>query len=120
MLTDDLAAQQAVEQLGIRPVGSLGIVARGFRLGMVTMEQAEALLWGLYRVSSLFVTAVIVELALENYAKVNLGLCEQGTSAQTRACASQFRMSQSTNGFHARLRWPLHLQIIFGLLMNCF
>lgn len=62
VLTDDLAARQAAERLGIRPVGSLGIVARGFRLGMVTIEQAEALLWGLYRVSSLFVTAVIVEL----------------------------------------------------------
>lgn len=73
VLTDDLAARQAAERLGIRPVGSLGIVARGFRLGMVTMEQAEALLWGLYRVSSLFVTAAIVELALEELRKSQPG-----------------------------------------------
>jgi predicted nucleic acid-binding protein len=65
VLTDDLAARRAAERLGIRAVGSLGIVARGFRLGMVTFAQAETLLWGLYRVSSLFVTAAIVELALD-------------------------------------------------------
>ncbi len=69
VLTDDLAARRAAERLGLRAVGSIGIVARGCRLRMITLEQAEVLLWGLYRESSLFVTSVIVELALEELRK---------------------------------------------------
>ena len=65
LLTDDLAARDAAKAVGIRPVGSLGIVVRAFHLGRIALPEAEDALDQLYTVSTLFVTRAIVELAVE-------------------------------------------------------
>ena len=65
LLTDDLAARKAAKQLKVRPVGSLGIVVRGYREGLLTHSEAEQTLMALYEKSSLFVTRAIVEIALK-------------------------------------------------------
>jgi predicted nucleic acid-binding protein len=65
LLTDDLAVRKAAKVLGLIPVGSLGIIARAHRLGLITRDAAERHLRDLYTMSSLFVTPTIVELAIE-------------------------------------------------------
>lgn len=65
LLTDDLAARTAASGLGIRPVGSLGIVVRAAAVGIIDPAHAENCLRRLHDVSSLFVTATIVEMAIE-------------------------------------------------------
>jgi predicted nucleic acid-binding protein len=65
LLTDDLAAREASRNLGLTPVGSLGIVARAYRLSRLSLAEAERYLWDLYTVSTLFVTPAIVELAIQ-------------------------------------------------------
>jgi predicted nucleic acid-binding protein len=65
LLTDDLAVRGAAKHLKLVPVGSLGIVAKAYRLGKISMADAERYILNLYEVSSLFVTEVIVEMAIE-------------------------------------------------------
>jgi predicted nucleic acid-binding protein len=65
LLTDDLAVREASRNLGMIPVGSLGIVVRAYRLGRLTLADAERSLWELYDISTLFVTPAIVELAIQ-------------------------------------------------------
>lgn len=69
LLTDDLAARDAARRLGVTPVGSLGIVVRAFRLGLISLLEAQHLLEDLYDQSSLFVTRAIVEIALDQLEK---------------------------------------------------
>jgi predicted nucleic acid-binding protein len=65
LLTDDLAVRQVSKELGITPIGSLGVVVRAFRLGIVSLEEAEQHLIALHHSSSLFVTSAIIDLAVE-------------------------------------------------------
>ncbi len=65
ILTDDMVARQTAHRLGITPVGSLGIVVRAARGGLIPRENAAAHLVALHEVSSLFVTRAIVDIALE-------------------------------------------------------
>lgn len=65
LLTDDLAVRRIAKTLGLTPVGSLGVVARAHRVGRISVDAAEDLLRQLDTVSSLYVTRVIVELAVE-------------------------------------------------------
>ncbi len=65
ILTDDLAVRDAAKGLGIRPVGSLGVIVRAYQMGMIELSIAEALLHDLYLESSLYVTRAIVDLAIE-------------------------------------------------------
>jgi predicted nucleic acid-binding protein len=65
ILTDDLAAREAAKILSLTPVGSLGIVVRAYRLGDISLVDAERLLTDLYNLSSLFVTRAIVDLAIQ-------------------------------------------------------
>lgn len=65
LLTDDLAVREAAKRLNLTPVGSLGIVIKAYQLGRVSLAEAESHMIDLYDVSSLFVTKVIVELAIE-------------------------------------------------------
>ena len=64
LLTDDLAVRRAAKRLGVRPVGSLGVIVRGYRLGRFSLREAKMHLRALQNVSSLFVTPEIVELAI--------------------------------------------------------
>ena len=65
ILTDDLAVRDVAKKLSVTPVGSLGVVARGYRQGRISLAQAERLIGDLDEVSTLFVTRAIVDLALE-------------------------------------------------------
>lgn len=65
LLTDDLAARDEARRLSLTPVGSLGVVVRAFRRGGLPLDAAEEALRALQDVSSLWVTASIVELAIE-------------------------------------------------------
>jgi len=64
LLTDDMAVRDAAKRLQIRPVGSLGIVVRGYREGHLTRSEAGQTLVALHEESSLFVTQAIVEIAM--------------------------------------------------------
>ena len=64
VLSDDLAVRAAT-RLNVTPVGSLGIVARAHRRGQLSLAEAERCMTDLASVSSLFVTPIIVELAIE-------------------------------------------------------
>ncbi len=66
ILTDDLAVRDAAVRLGIVPAGSLGIVVKSYRVGEISLSEAEDKLYALYEVSSLFVTKAIVDVAIEN------------------------------------------------------
>jgi predicted nucleic acid-binding protein len=65
LLTDDMAVRDAARRLHIVPVGSLGIVVSAFKRKEITLQEAERYIGDLYDVSSLFVTRVIAELAIE-------------------------------------------------------
>jgi predicted nucleic acid-binding protein len=65
LLTDDLAVREAAKRLKLVPVGSLGIVAKAYHLGKISMAHAQQNILNLYDMSSLFVTKVIVEIAIE-------------------------------------------------------
>lgn len=65
LLTDDLGVRRAAKRLKLVPVGSLGIVAKAHRMGKISKADAQQHILELYDVSSLFVTRVIVEMAIE-------------------------------------------------------
>jgi predicted nucleic acid-binding protein len=65
VLTDDLAVREAAKKLKLAPVGSLGIIVRAYRAGLVSLEEAEKHIFDLQNISSLFVTHAIVKLALD-------------------------------------------------------
>jgi predicted nucleic acid-binding protein len=65
LLVDDLAAREAAQRQGIRPVGSLGVVVRAYHAGRIPLARAEDCIQRLYGVSSLFVTQAIADLAIE-------------------------------------------------------
>jgi predicted nucleic acid-binding protein len=69
LLTDDLAVREAAKRLRLTPVGSLGVIVRAYRVGQLSLADAERHLTDLYAVSSLFVTQAIVELAIEQLRK---------------------------------------------------
>ncbi|MGE0827660.1 MAG: hypothetical protein AB7G75_30715 [Candidatus Binatia bacterium] len=69
LLTDDLAVREAAKRLRLTPVGSLGVIVRAYRVGQLSLADAERHLTDLYAVSSLFVTPAIVELAIEQLRK---------------------------------------------------
>jgi predicted nucleic acid-binding protein len=65
ILTDDLSVRDTAKHLNITPVGSLGIIVKAYRVGNISLAQAEKFMLDLYEISSLFVTKTIVELAIE-------------------------------------------------------
>ncbi len=56
LLTDDLAARDAVKRLSLNPVGSLGVIVHAFQQELISLDEAERFLSELYSVSGLFVT----------------------------------------------------------------
>ena len=69
LLTDDLSARSASVRLGIRPVGSLGVVVRAARNRMIGVDEAEHCILRLFDLSSLFVTRAIVDFAIAELRK---------------------------------------------------
>jgi len=83
LLTDDLAVREAAKGLNLVPIGSLGIVVRAYRLGHVSLAEAEHRITELHDVSSLFVTRAIVELAIERlYGHTSQDSRKDGTERQ--------------------------------------
>lgn len=64
LLTDDLAAREAARRLGVTPVGSVGIVAKGHHSGLIDLAEAEAALGRLYDTSTLFVARALIDQAI--------------------------------------------------------
>ena len=64
ILTDDLAVRETAKRLRLKPVGSLGVVAKAYYMSKLSISDAEQYMIDLYEVSSLFVTRVIVEMAI--------------------------------------------------------
>ena len=71
LLTDDLAVRKAAKLLNLKPVGSLGIIAKAYFQGFISITVAENYMFNLYNKSSLFVTKAIVELAVEKLHQSN-------------------------------------------------
>jgi predicted nucleic acid-binding protein len=69
LLTDDLAVRKAAKSLNLRPVGSLGIIAKAYHQGLISLDVAEKHLLNLQDESTLFVTKAIVELAIKQLYK---------------------------------------------------
>lgn len=65
VLTDDLAVREAAKVLGLRPVGSLGVIARACASDLLGVESAVNRMRDLQERSTLFVTPQIVEFAIE-------------------------------------------------------
>ena len=63
-LTDDLDARDVGKQLGFEVHGSVGVIARAYREGLIDLEIAKRAFEDLYSVSKLFVTRGIIEEAI--------------------------------------------------------
>ncbi len=64
LLTDDLAAREAAARLGVTPVGSVGIVAKGHVSGLIDLTEAQTALGRLYDTSTLFVARALIDQAI--------------------------------------------------------
>ena len=60
-LTDDLDAREAAIDLNLKPVGTVGIIARCFRDNIISKQAAIKLLTDVYNKSSLFVTSQLIK-----------------------------------------------------------
>lgn len=65
LLTDDLAAREAAEDLGIEVHGSIGVVLDGYGRGHLTADESEALVRALKRETTLYLADPLVEYALQ-------------------------------------------------------
>ncbi len=59
--TDDLTAREAAKELGFEVHGSVGILTRAYREGLLSRKEAVRLVLALQDKSSLFVTSAIVK-----------------------------------------------------------
>jgi len=64
-LTDDLDARDAGKQLEFEVHGSIGVIARAYREGLIDLKRAKRALGDLYSISKLFVTKAIIEEAIK-------------------------------------------------------
>jgi predicted nucleic acid-binding protein len=64
-LTDDLSARKEAARLGVPVHGSVGIIVRACRVGMLTLPQADESLQALGECRSLFVSRTVIELGRE-------------------------------------------------------
>ena len=65
-LTDDLDARDAGKQLGFEVHGSVGVIVRAYREGLIDLKMAKMALEDLYSISKLFVTRGIIEEAIND------------------------------------------------------
>lgn len=61
LLTDDLAARETAENVGIDVHGSIGVIALGYSQGYLSRDEAATRMRALQKETSLFVTAAVVE-----------------------------------------------------------
>jgi predicted nucleic acid-binding protein len=60
LLTDDLEAREVAKEVGLEPHGSLALVARAYREGILTRSQAFDCIGRLHSQSSLYLTSDLV------------------------------------------------------------
>lgn len=60
-LTDDLDAREAGTSLGLEVHGSIGVIARAYKHGLIDSTKAKTALDDLYNVSDLFVARAIID-----------------------------------------------------------
>lgn len=65
VFTDDLDARDAAKQIKLDPHGSVGILLRAYREGILTQKEAIDALQKLHSDSSLYITSDLVNLAVE-------------------------------------------------------
>jgi len=65
-LTDDLDARDVGKQLGFEVHGSVGVIARAYREGLIDLKMAKRAFEDPYSVSKLFVTRGIIEGAIRD------------------------------------------------------
>lgn len=63
-LTDDPDARYIGKRLGFEVHGSVGVIARAYRNGLIDLEKSKRALESLYSISKLFVTKAIIEEAI--------------------------------------------------------
>jgi predicted nucleic acid-binding protein len=61
LLTDDLDARDAAQQMAITPVGTIGILLRSFRDGLIDRESTIQILKEIHANSSLFITKELID-----------------------------------------------------------
>ncbi len=76
-LTDDMNARKAGKSFGLRVHGSIGIISRAYREGMIDIVKAKQLLDDLYHKSTLYVAKTIVDEVKEDLEKYGTN-CEIG------------------------------------------
>lgn len=64
-LTDDLKARQVAKSLGLKPVGSVGLILRAYNQGQISKTVAKRYIIDLQERSSLFITRALIEFALQ-------------------------------------------------------
>lgn len=72
LLTDDLNAREVAQALEIKPVGTLGIIMRGYREKIISQKEAIELLNKLHKESSLFITSELINYAIKEVKRVEL------------------------------------------------
>jgi predicted nucleic acid-binding protein len=64
-LTDDLDARDAGKQLGFEVHGSVGVLVRAYRDGLIDLKRVKRALGDLYSICKLFLTKAIIEGAIK-------------------------------------------------------
>lgn len=72
LLTDDLNAGEVAQALEIKPVGTLGIIMRGYREKIISQKEAIELLNKLHKESSLFITSELINYAIKEVKRAEL------------------------------------------------
>lgn len=72
LLTDDLNAREVAQALEIKPVGTLGIIMRGYREKIISQKEAIELLNKLHKESSLFITSELINYAIKEVKRAEL------------------------------------------------
>ena len=68
-LTDDLSTRIVAKEFGLKVHGTVGIVLRAFRIGSITKKKSIQVIQDLYKKSSLFITADLVNYAIKEIRK---------------------------------------------------
>jgi len=64
-LTDDLSARDVAKDLGIKAVGTVGVITRCFRDNLINQKKAIETLKLLQKKSSLFITSVLINYSIK-------------------------------------------------------
>ncbi len=72
LLTDDLEVRDTAIILGLKPVGTLGIILRAMREKIINKQEARNIIFNLPSHSSLFITKDLIDYALSEIEKFEM------------------------------------------------